>query len=152
MPHVPDRNLADRLRPVRRVMRGLEAAQVRWFGRSVLSTVFRTPVLVLETTGRRSGRVRRTTLAHHRLPGGDLIVVGGAGGQRRVPDWVANARAHPEVHVVVDRVRRPMVATELAGDERAEIWVTARSVWPRIDGYEQRAGRPVPVFRLCERA
>lgn len=140
-------NFMDRLRPVRRVLRGVEAAQVRWFGGSLLSALFRTPALVLETVGRRSGQRRRTTLAYHRRDT-DLLIVGGAGGQRRVPDWVANVRANPSVHVVIDRVRRPMTAVELVGDERATAWEELRQVWPRIDTYEQRAGRLVPVFQL----
>ena len=138
----------DRLRPIRRALRGVEAAQVRRFGRSVLSTWFRTPVLVLETTGRRSGRQRQTALAFHRRPDGDLVIVGGAGGQRRTPDWVANVRSHPDVHVIVDRARRPMTATELRHDERATAWDEARRVWPQIERYERRAGRPVPIFLL----
>jgi deazaflavin-dependent oxidoreductase (nitroreductase family) len=142
------RNFMDRLRPIRRLMRGTEAAQVRWFGRSLLSTMFRTRALVLETVGRRSGRPRQTALAYHRLDDGDLVIVGGAGGQRRIPDWVANVRASSNVHVVVDRVRRPMTAVELGGVERATVWNEVREVWPQIETYEQRAGRPVPVFRL----
>jgi F420H(2)-dependent quinone reductase len=142
------RNLMDRLRPVRRALRGIEAAQVRWFGRSALSTAFRTSVLVLETVGRRTGRSRGTTLAYHRLADGALVVVGGAGGQRRVPDWVANVRADPDVHVTVDRHRMPMIAVELVEDERRRAWDEARAVWPQIERYERRAGRPVPVFRL----
>jgi deazaflavin-dependent oxidoreductase (nitroreductase family) len=140
----------DYLRPVRRALRGIEATQVRRFGRSVLSTVFRTKALVLETVGRKTGRPRETALAFHRLSNDDLIIVGGAGGQRRVPDWVANVRTNPDVHVVVDRVRRPMTAVELVGHERAVVWSEVRQVWPQIGTYEQRAGRPVPVFRLTD--
>jgi hypothetical protein len=47
------RRLARALRSLRRAARVLEAAQVRRFGRSAVSVLFRTPVLVLETTGRR---------------------------------------------------------------------------------------------------
>jgi deazaflavin-dependent oxidoreductase (nitroreductase family) len=144
------RNFMDRLRPIRRLLRGVEAAQVRWFGRSVLSTLFRTTALVLETVGRKSGQRRQTALAYHRLRDGDLVILGGAGGQRRVPDWVANVRADPDVHVVVDRVRRPMTAVELVSDERATVWNEVRQVWPQIVTYQARAGRPVPVFRLTD--
>ena len=142
------RNGFDRLRPLRRALRGLEATQVKRFGRSALSVVFRTRVLVLETTGRRSGRRRETTLAYHRLDDGELVVVGGAGGQRRVPDWVANLRARPEAAVVVGGERTAVVAHELIGAQRQQVWEVARQVWPRIETYERRAGRPVPVFRL----
>jgi deazaflavin-dependent oxidoreductase (nitroreductase family) len=143
-----DRNAMDSLRPLRRLQGRLEAAQVRRFGDSALSVLFRTPVLVLVTTGRRTGRRRQTTVAYHRMDDGALIVVGGAGGQRREPDWVANLRADPAATVVVDRRMVDVVARELAGEERSAVWTVAREVWPRIEAYERRAGRPVPVFRV----
>lgn len=143
------RNRFDLLRPVRRSLRGIEAWQTKRFGRSVLSVVFRTPVLVLVTTGRRTGAVRETTLAYQRLENGDLVVIGGAGGQRRLPDWVANLRAEPRASVIVDGVATATTAREALGAERDRRWADARQLWSQIDTYEQRAGRPVPVFVLC---
>jgi len=142
------RNRYDRLRAVRRLARPFEAFQVQRFGRSALSVAFRTPVLVLHTTGRRSGRARRTTLAFTRVEDGALVVVGGAGGQVRLPDWVANLRAEPVAAVTIDRARVEVRAVELTGAEREETWRALREVWSRIDAYERRAGRTVPVFRL----
>jgi F420H(2)-dependent quinone reductase len=145
------RNVFDRLRLLRRLARPIEAAQVRRFGASVVSLVARTPVLVLETTGRRSGIERSTPLAFHLDDEGRFLLVGGASGQARVPDWVANLRAEPDAAIVVDRVRVEVRAQELAGDERRAAWTTLAPVWPRIDAYERRASRPVPVFRLTRR-
>lgn len=142
-----DRNLVDLLRPVRRWLARTETAQVRRFGRSILSTVYGADVLVLHTTGRRSGAERATTLAYTHL-GDELVVVGGAGGQRRVPDWVANLRAEPAAAVTSKGERRDVRAVEVTGEERAAIRPELARIWPRIDRYEQRAGRPVPVFRL----
>lgn len=142
----------DRVRLVRRLTRAIEAAQVKYFGRSLLSLVARTPVLVLETTGRRTGRQRESTLAYLPLDDGQLLVVGGAGGQTRLPDWVANLRANPDVTVTVNRERRPMHAAELDGAERATAWKLALAEWPRIALYEAKAGRRVPVIRLVPRA
>lgn len=142
--------LADRIRPLRRVAGRVEAAEIRRFGRSGLAVLFRTPVLVLETTGRRSGATRSTPLAYHR-DGDDLLVVGGAGGQTATADWVHNLRADPAAVAVVDRERRPVRAVELAGDEREATWAALARVWPRITTYERRAGRPVPVIRLRTR-
>lgn len=121
---------------------------MRWFGRSAMSLAFRTPVLVLHTTGRRSGRERSTPLAYHRDGDGSLLVVGGAGGQARTPDWVANLRAEPSAAVTVDRRRSSITAVELVGDEHAATWPRLEQVWPQIASYARRAGRPVPVFRL----
>lgn len=121
---------------------------MRWLGASALSVAFRTPVLVLHTTGRRSGRGRSTVLAVHEEPDGSLLVVGGAGGQARTPDWVANLRADPAVEVTYRRRRRPVVAEELAGEARDDAWRRLATVWPRIERYRRRAGRTVPVVRL----
>ena len=142
----------DRLRPIRRLAGPIEAAQVRWAGSSLVSAAIRAPVLVLHSCGRRSGRLRSTTLAYHRLDDGSLIVVGGAGGQVRVPDWVANLRTDPKATVTMRRAPVKVEAVELTGSERAEVWRTVRDVWPKIDVYERRAGREVPVFRLIPRS
>jgi len=105
-------------------------------------------VLVLETTGRKSGQRRSTAVAYRRLQDGNYLVIGGAGGQRTPVDWVANLRADPRAEVVVDRRREDVLAEELLGDARTEAWAEARNAWPQIDNYERSAGREVPVFRL----
>lgn len=141
-------NLFDRLRFLRRVAGPVEVAIVRRFGRSPLSVAFRVPVLVLETTGRRTGARRRTTLAYQREADGSLLLVGGAGGQRRTPDWVANLRARPDVTITVARRRIETTATELTGDERAAAWDRVRAQQPRVAAYERRAGHRIPIFRV----
>ena len=141
-------NVYDRLRFLRRIGGPVEAALVRRFGRSPLSVAFRVPVLVLETTGRRTGRIRATTVAYQRDVDGSLLLVAGAGGQTRTPDWVANLRANPTVTVVIDGRRTTHTATELTGVDRAAAWETVRRESPRVDAYERRAGHEIPIFRL----
>lgn len=142
------RNVFDRMRVLRRAIRPIEAAQVRHFGRSIVSLATRTSVLLLHTTGRRSGIERTTPLAYHEDADGSLLIVGGAGGQARIPDWVANLRAEPTASVTLRKQRVAVVATELGGKDRSEGWQRLTVPWPRIDTYDRRAGRPVPVFRL----
>lgn len=141
-------NAHDRLRALRRIMGPLEAAQVRRFGRSVLSAAFRTPVLLLHTTGRTSGRERTTTLAYRHGEEGSLLVAGGAGGQTRTPDWVANLRSRPVAAVTLRRVRFSVRAEELEGAERERVWAELVAAFPRMATYERRAGRQMPLFRL----
>lgn len=137
--------------PVRAVAR-LEAWEVERFGRSGISLLARTPVLVLHTTGRRSGQPRRTVLAAHDEGDGSLLVVGGAGGQASTPDWVTNLRADDAVEVTWRRRRRAVRAVELVGAERAATWAHLAEVWPRIERYRRQAtGRTIPVVRLGPR-
>lgn len=141
-------NVYDRVQPLRRLAQPLEVAQIRRWGRSLFSVVFRTPVLLLHSTGRRSGLERTTALAFHEEADGSLVVVGGANGQTQVPDWVGNLRADPDVAVTVRRDRRTVQAEELVGESLDHLWPTLVDRWPRIDVYERRAGRPMPVFRF----
>ena len=141
-------NVYDRMGPLRRLAQPMEVAQVRRWGRSLFSVVYRTPVLLLHTTGRHSGHERTTALAFHQEADGGLIVVGGANGQTRMPDWVHNLRANGEGAITVNRVRHTVHAEELIGQQRDRCWPTLVDRWPRIEVYERRAGRPVPVFRL----
>lgn len=141
------RNIADRLRPLRRFAGYVESAEVRLFGRSVLSVVFRQRVLVLETTGRKSGKRRRTTIAYREVDG-DVVVVGGAGGQTRPPDWVANLRANANVVVTRRRRSTPMIARVIEGGERQATWDRLEPDWPMMAKYQERAGYAIPVITL----
>jgi deazaflavin-dependent oxidoreductase (nitroreductase family) len=141
------RNAADLIRPVRRLAGHVESAEVRRFGRSILSTLFRQQVLVIETVGRRSGKRRRTTVAYRELDG-RLVVIGGAGGQSRPPDWIANLRATPNVGVTRQRRTQRMHARVLDGEERQSAWDALLPDWPMIAKYQDRAGYPIPVVLL----
>jgi deazaflavin-dependent oxidoreductase (nitroreductase family) len=125
----------------------VETAEVRWFGRSIVSVVARQQVLVLTTTGRRSGKVRRTTVAYTEV-GGQIVVVGGAAGQTRPPDWVANLAADPLVEVTIRRATAPMRAMVLVGDARRRVWDAVLPRWPFIANYEARAGYEIAVVVL----
>ena len=109
--------------------------------------VFRQRVLVLETTGRTTGKRRRTTLTYRELDGG-IVVVGGAGGQSRPPDWVANLRADSRVVVTRHRSTTRMAAQVLADDQRRSAWERLLPGWPMISTYQNRAGYPIPVVMI----
>ncbi|MGB3412553.1 MAG: nitroreductase/quinone reductase family protein [Microthrixaceae bacterium] len=143
-----ERRFVERFRVLRRVLHRMETAQIRSLGASAISVVFRTPVLLLHTTGRRSGLERTTPLAFHRDQDGSLLIVGGASGQARTPDWVANLRTSAAAYVTIRRDRYEVRVEELRGDERLEVWARLATEWPRIDAYQMRARREVPVFRL----
>jgi deazaflavin-dependent oxidoreductase (nitroreductase family) len=140
------RTLADRFRWYWRFANWTESFTVRLFGTNLIGLIRRSPVLVIETTGRKTGRRRRAVVVYWTV-GGAFFVGGGAGGMTRV-DWVANVRAEPKAAVWVKRRRIPVVVQELTGtaEEDARRYAFAR--WGS-DKYERRSGRRTPFFRLA---
>jgi deazaflavin-dependent oxidoreductase (nitroreductase family) len=106
------------------------------------------PVVMLTTTGARSGVERTVPVLG--LPTADgLAVIASNFGQRRHPAWYHNLRAHPEGRVTVDGVTRRFRAREAEGEVRARIWQEGLKVYPGWSQYERRASnRQIAVFVL----
>ena len=126
-------------RPVYRLTRGRHT-----FG----SLVGGLPVVMLTTTGARSGKPRTVPVLG--LPTDDgLVVVASNFGQRRHPAWYHNLRANPEGEVAVDGEKRRFRAVEAEGERRARIWKNGLEVYPGWTQYERRAShRRIAVFVL----
>jgi deazaflavin-dependent oxidoreductase (nitroreductase family) len=110
----------------------------------------RAPVLLLTTTGRRSGQPRTTPLIYGRS-GGDLLLVASNGGSPEPPGWYQNlsAQSDVEVQVLGDRFRAH--ARTATAEEKPAMWREMVSHWPAYDDYTQRTDREIPVVVL-ERA
>jgi len=104
-------------------------------------------VLLLTTTGHRSGKERTTPLIYGRA-GDDYVIVASNGGSPEPPAWFVNLSGQPEVEVQVlgDRFRaRARTATP---DEKPELWREMVSHWPDYDAYQGRTDREIPVVVL----
>lgn len=109
-----------------------------------------TTVLILETTGRKSGEPRPTPLIYGEH-GEDYVIVASKGGADEPPAWYLNLETKPEVDVQVrdDRFRaRARTATE---EEKPELWKLMVERWPQYDEYQEKTDREIPVVVL-ERA
>jgi deazaflavin-dependent oxidoreductase (nitroreductase family) len=106
------------------------------------------PVVMLTTTGAKSGRPRTVPILGIPFSGG-VAVIASNFGQQRHPAWYYNLRAHPDAQVVIDGVSRPVRAVEADGERRAEIWREGLRVYPGFSQYERRAShRRISVFVL----
>jgi deazaflavin-dependent oxidoreductase (nitroreductase family) len=110
------------------------------------------PVVLLTTTGARSGR--HWTVPVLGIPDGEsLIIVASNYGRPRHPGWYHNLRAHPVAKVSVNGVTRQMRARELAGPEREARFERAAALYPGFLAYRERAsGRRIPVLLLVRTA
>lgn len=109
------------------------------------------PILVLHTTGRKSGKPRTAPLLY--LNDGDrYVVIASKGGHPRHPDWYFNVKADPNVTVVTGGRSIPCTAHEADEAERARLWTIATDFNPGFDTYAERAGRRIPVMVLTPAA
>jgi len=107
-------------------------------------------ILLLTTTGRRSGEERIRPLIYGRS-GDDYVVVASDGGAPGHPGWFHNLEADPEVEVQVMGDRFKAHARTANGDERPAMWTEMTSHWPDYERYQRRTDREIPVVVL-ERA
>jgi deazaflavin-dependent oxidoreductase (nitroreductase family) len=106
------------------------------------------PVVMLTTTGARSGKRRTWPLLG--FPDGErMIVIASNYGQLHHPSWYYNLLAHPEAEIDVEGTTWRVVAREAQGEERRRLWQRGLEVYPGWSGYERRSGeRRIPVMVL----
>jgi deazaflavin-dependent oxidoreductase (nitroreductase family) len=105
------------------------------------------PMLLLHTTGRRSGRERVNPLVYQQV-GDDIAIFGSKAGAPTDPDWYRNLAANPEVTVEIDGETVPMRARVAEGEEGTRIFDRQKQAMPGFAEYEAKAGRPIPVVVL----
>jgi len=107
-------------------------------------------ILVLTTTGRKSGEPRKFALIYDSR-GDDLVVVASKGGAPDHPGWYKNLLAHPDASVQVRSERFAVRARTAEGAERDELWRLMNRSWPNYDTYATRTDRVIPVVVLERR-
>ena len=104
-------------------------------------------VLLLTTTGAKSGASRTTALTYLEA-GGAYVVIGSFLGEPRHPAWVHNLRAHPRATVQVGARRIAVTGREARGEERSRLWEQVVALQPDYRAYEDRTDREIPVVML----
>ena len=104
-------------------------------------------ILLLTTTGRRTGRVRTTPLCFY--PDGEsLVVVASNGGLAWFPSWWLNLLDEPQAAVRVGRTTKSVIARAADPEERARLWAEITAIAPGYLEYEKRAPREIPLAIL----
>ena len=105
------------------------------------------PMLLLTTTGRRTGE-RRTNPMMYLADGDRLLVFASKGGAPTNPDWYHNLVTNPEVTVEVGTESYQAHATALQGDERDRLYAEQSSRYPGFAEYQRNTSRVIPVVAL----
>ena len=109
-----------------------------------------TQVLLLTTTGRKTGEERELPLIYG-TNGDDYLIVASKGGADQPPAWYLNLKADPNVVVQVKGDRFDAQAREASPEEKADLWSTMTAEWPAYDDYQKKTERDIPIIVL-ERA
>ena len=110
----------------------------RWFG---------SPVLVLETVGRKTGTRRRATMTYCSVDGGWVVTPINAG-SARTPAWWLNLEAAGQGTVAIRGARVRVEAREPLGSERDRLWTRYVAQTPVLEEFRSYAGREIPVVVL----
>jgi deazaflavin-dependent oxidoreductase (nitroreductase family) len=105
------------------------------------------PVVVLTSTGARSGKVRKNVVMRVEHDG-SYAVVASLGGSPKNPEWYHNLVAHPEVELQDGPERHDYVARAVHGAERDLWWERAVAAYPDYAEYQTRTDRVIPVLVL----
>jgi deazaflavin-dependent oxidoreductase (nitroreductase family) len=105
------------------------------------------PVLLLTTTGRKSGEPR-TAPVLYLARGADMILIDTNGGNEKLPGWSYNLRARPHAEVEIGKRKLAVTARVAEGAERIELWRAAVAQYAGFDEYVEWLERTPSVWVL----
>ena len=140
-----------RLRPAAiRAMGRLHRGIYRLSRGRVLGKVAGMPVLLLTTTGRRTGRLRTTPLTYFEV-GDELLIVGSNGGEDRGPSWYVNLQETPRATITIGWASHDVAARIADTEEHECLWPMVVGIHPGYATYARRTSRPIPLVLLSRR-
>jgi deazaflavin-dependent oxidoreductase (nitroreductase family) len=126
---------------------GAQTWLYRKTGGKLGGTLVGAPVLLLTTTGRKTGKQRTAPLLYIR-DGATLVVVASKGGFPTHPAWYLNLTANPKVEVQVGANVQLMNARTASDEEKAKYWPTLVAMYSDYQMYQDRTDRPIPLVVL----
>ena len=141
-----------------RLSMSLGATGLRWTGRlntplyrlsrgRIGGKVGRAPVLLLTTTGRKSGQLRTCPVVYL-VDDGRFVVINTNAGNAPAPAWSLNLKANPDGEVEIGNDKHRVRARIAAGDERADLWRKHNVQYSGFDEYAEKLERDIAVFVL----
>jgi deazaflavin-dependent oxidoreductase (nitroreductase family) len=104
-------------------------------------------LLLLHTTGARTGTERVTPVAYQPLADGWAVFATHAGAPKN-PAWFHNLVAHPETIIEIGTETVPVRARVAGPEERAAIWERQKAFYPSFAKHEAKTTRQIPVVIL----
>jgi deazaflavin-dependent oxidoreductase (nitroreductase family) len=132
-----------------RIVTGFHEAVFRLSKGRIGNRGFGMPVLILTTTGRKTGKQRTTMLTSPVQDGDQLVLVASYGGDDRHPTWFLNLRDNPQVEITMDGRARRMRARVATPEEKEKLWPRVVAAYRGYGQYQKRTERDIPLV-ICE--
>ena len=105
------------------------------------------PVLLLTTTGRRSGKQRTVPLLYL-MDGPNVVLVASNGGAVRHPTWWLNLQTTSEAWIQIKGIRQRVKAEQASEAEKQRLWPRLTAMYPGYKRYQEITDRNIPVVIL----
>ena len=109
------------------------------------------PVLLLTTTGRKSGKPRTLPLLYLE-DGGAYVVIASLGGAPKHPAWYLNLQANPAAEIEFGTRKLDVTASTAMPEERARLWPLAVQIYAPYEDYKAKTTREIPIVILTPAA
>jgi deazaflavin-dependent oxidoreductase (nitroreductase family) len=146
----------DKNRPARKtskaqsVFTGIHTFFYRLSGGKMGGRLGKSPILLLITTGRKTGKPRTTPLFYLK-DGDDLILVASDGGSATHPTWWLNLQANPQAGVELGKKKLPVTARHADAEESKRLWPLLVEMYAGYAGYQKKTIREIPLVILSPR-
>jgi deazaflavin-dependent oxidoreductase (nitroreductase family) len=126
---------------------GAHAGVYRATGGKLFGRMGKSPILLLNTVGRKSGK-KRTSPLLYAMDGEDFVVIASKGGASAHPAWYLNLMANPEATVEIEDREVRVRAEEADSEEKSRLWQKMVEKYPAYDAYQEKTEREIPLLVL----
>ena len=116
-------------------------------GGRLLGRMGQSPILLLNTIGRKSGKKRATPLLYV-VEDEDYVIIASKGGTPSHPAWYLNLKANPDATVEVGNRKVRVRAEKVDGEEKERLWKKMAEMHPTYDDYQKKTKREIPLLVL----
>ena len=142
-----ERDLSGPARLALKLGSGAHAGVYRATGGKLFGRMGKSPILLLNTVGRKSGKKRTSPLLYV-MDDEDFVVIASKGGAPTHPAWYLNLRANSDASVEVGDREVRVRAEEADPEDKPRLWQMMVEMYPAYDDYQKKADREIPLLVL----
>ena len=142
-----ERDLSGPARLALKLGSGVHSGVYRATGGRLFGRMGKSPILLLNTVGRKTGKKRTSPLLYV-MDGEDFVIIASKGGAPTHPAWYLNLKANPDATVEVGDREVRVRAQEADPEEKSRLWQKMVEMYPTYDDYQRKTEREIPLLLL----